>query len=53
MLHALIALGVIYFLVHALFAGHRYRRSTRHRSFLHRCYISLPGPFGFRMSHRL
>lgn len=53
MSHILIAVVVAYLVTHLVFAGHRYRRSTRHRSFLHRCWISMPGPFGFRMSHRL
>lgn len=52
-MHMLAIIVVCYLILHFAFASHRYRNSRHHRSFLHRCWISLPGPFGFRLGHRL
>lgn len=52
-MHGLLGLLAIYPVVHFLFSAHHYRRSTRHRSFLHRCYLSIPGPFHTRIGRRL
>lgn len=53
MFHLIIAGIIAYLVVHFMFSAHHYRRSTRHRSFLHRCYLSVPGPFHTRISRRL
>lgn len=52
-MHTLVIVIVCYLIVHFAFSGHRYRNSRHHRSWLHRVYISAPGPWGWRLSHRL
>lgn len=52
-MHGLLILLGIYVVIHLMFSGRHYRRSTQHRSFLHRCWISVPGPFHTRIGRRL
>lgn len=51
-MHLLIAIVVAYFVVHAVFSASHYRH-YRHRSFLSRCRLSVPGPFHTRISRQL
>lgn len=48
----LIVIGIVYLAFHA---GHSHAkwRANKHRGFLARAWISIPGPFGTRISHRL
>jgi len=52
-MHTLAILVICYLVIHVLFAGHRYRTSRHHRSWLHRVWISVPGPFHTRIGRRL
>jgi hypothetical protein len=51
-MHTFVFLLVIYFAIHLVFGGHHYRRN-RHRPWYQRIYISIAGPFGWRLGHRL
>lgn len=57
MLHYFYIALVIWGIYHLTVASHNYRHSTRHRSWLHRVWISasIPLPLGFRgrLGHRL
>lgn len=48
----IVLLLIGYVCLHAHHARRKWRH-YRHRSFLSRCWLSVPGPFGTRISRRL
>lgn len=51
-MHLFATIIVIYVLIHVLCGTHHYRRNA-HRPWHQRAYISLAGPWGWHLGHRL